>query len=90
MRKLVLGLALTGLLALPACRSINAFLWNIGAWISGNVFNVYTGNGKYDGRMRWNNFTRNMQKVGNVIDIHFFNYDIRDPYLGAPFFGDPD
>ena len=28
-------------------------------------------------------------QITNVIDIHLWNYDIRDPFVDAPFFGDP-
>ena len=57
--------------------------------IDSSVFNIYTGNGHYDGETRWNNFTANWQQIQNFVDIHVWNYDIRDPYVGAPYFGDP-
>jgi hypothetical protein len=45
--------------------------------------------GKYNASQRWNQFTQDCAKIWNVVDIYFFNYDITDPYVGAPFFGDP-
>jgi hypothetical protein len=89
MRKVIVSLALITLLTAGGCRWVSYGLWHIPKWIEGGVLNVYTGNGHYDGKMRWDNFTQNYQKIQNVIDIYFFNYDIRDPWLGAPFFGDP-
>ena len=89
MRKTILGLALVTLLSIGGCRAISYGLWKIPEWIEGKILNVYTGNGHYDGKARWDNFTKNYQQIWNVIDIYFFNYDIRDPYVDAPFFGDP-
>lgn len=45
--------------------------------------------GHYNLSARWNQFMQDTAKVWNVVDIYFFNYDITDPYVGAPFFGDP-
>lgn len=45
--------------------------------------------GHYNGKARWNQFMQDSAKIWNVVDIYFFNYDITDPYVGAPFFGDP-
>jgi hypothetical protein len=45
--------------------------------------------GKYNAKQRWNQHLQDASKVWNVVDIYFFNYDITDPYVGAPFFGDP-
>ena len=89
MRKMIAALAITTLLTVVGCRTVSWALWHVPEWISGKVLNVYTGNGHYDGKARWDNFTKNFQQITNVIDIHFFNYDIRDPYVNAPFFGDP-
>ena len=89
MRKAILTLAVCGLLSLGGCRTVSGALWQIPTWIDGKVLNVYTGNGHYDGKARWDNFTVEWQKMWNVVDIYFFNYDITDPYVGAPFFGDP-
>ena len=97
MRKIVLSVALVSLLTLGGCRAIwGGFMYipnptslGLGKWIDGGVLNIYTGNGHYDGKARWDNFTKNWQQIQNVMDIHFFNYDIRDPYVNAPFFGDP-
>lgn len=100
MRKIIIGLALVTLLTLVGCRSIYGALTHLpllsvpgytigGKWIDGKVLSIYTDNGRYDGKARWDNFTANLQRVQNFVDIHFFNYDIRDPYVGAPFFGDP-
>ncbi len=89
MRKAILSLAICAVLLSGGCRTINWALWHIPKWIDGGILNVYTGNGHYDGGKRWDQFTQNYQKIWNVIDIYFFNYDIRDPYLAAPFFGDP-
>ena len=90
MRKYILGLALCAALTVGGCKYMSYGLWHIPKWIEGGILNVYTGNGHYDGAMRWDQFTRNYQKIWNFIDIYFFDYDITDPYLGAPFFGDPD
>ena len=89
MRKTILGLALLTVLTIGGCRYVSYGLWHIPKWIEGGILNVYTENGHYDGFTRWDNFTRNYQKAWNFIDIYFFDYDIRDPYLGTPFFGDP-
>ena len=89
MRKTILALALVSLLSFGGCRAVNYGLWHVPKWIEGGILNVYTGNGHYDGKARWDNFTKNYQQIWNVIDIHFFNYDIRDPFVNAPFFGDP-
>ena len=89
MRKIILGLVLTTVLSVGGCRAVYGFLWKIPKWIDGAIFNVYTGNGHYDGYARWDNFTKNIQEIQNFADIYFFNYDIRDPYVNAPFFGDP-
>lgn len=89
MRRLIVVLALASLTLLGGCRSLYGAAWKAPKWVDGAVLNVYTGNGHYDGKARWDNFTRNWQSIWNVIDIHFFNYDIRDPYVNAPFFGDP-
>lgn len=100
MRKMIIGLALAVILSTSGCRWVAHGLsfipgWppvgslGLGKWIDGGVFNIYTGNGHYDGKTRWDNFTSNWQRVQNVADIYFFNYDIKDPYVGAPFFGDP-
>ena len=89
MRKLILVLMITVLLALPGCRAVYGAIWTIPEWIGDKVLNVYTGNGHYDGKQRWNNFMRNYQQIWNVIDIYLFNYDVTDPSLGSPFFGDP-
>ena len=89
MRKFILGAALITLLTLGGCRGISGAVWRVPKWINGKVLNMYTGNGHYDGKARWDNFTRNLQSIENFVDIHFFNYDIRDPYVNAPFFGDP-
>jgi len=45
--------------------------------------------GKLNAKARWNQIMQDGAKIWNVVDIYFFNYDIRDPYVGAPFFGDP-
>jgi hypothetical protein len=90
MRKLTLAFAvLTLVCVIGGCRSVSGALWKIPEWIGGKVLNVYTGNGHYDGKARWDNYTNNHQQVQNFVDIYFFNYDIRDPYVGTPFFGDP-
>lgn len=89
MRKALIGLVLCTLLVAGGCRTVSGALWQIPKWFSGKVLNVYTGNGHYDGKLRWDNWAQNYQKVWNVVDIYFFNYDVTDPYLGAPFFGDP-
>jgi len=89
MRKIIAGLALCTLLGIGGCRGIYNAAWGVPRWVNGKVLNMYTGNGHYDGTARWNNFTRNMQQVENFADIYFFNYDIRDPYVDSPFFGDP-
>ncbi len=89
MRKFILSAALVGLLVVGGCRSLYGAAWKAPKWVSGNVLNIYTGNGHYDGKQRWDNFTRNLQQIQNVADIHFLNYDVRDPYVNAPFFGDP-
>ena len=65
------------------------FVLGLGKWLDGAILNIYTGNGHYDGKTRWDNFTANWQQVQNFVDIYAWNYDIRDPYVGAPFFGDP-
>ncbi len=88
MRKFILVIAITALTTLGGCRSVYSTIWKGPKWVEGQGLNVYTGNGHYDGAKRWDNFTRNYQKIWNTIDIHFFGYDIRDPYLGAPYFGD--
>ena len=89
MRKLIVGLVLCSLVTLGGCRWVSYGLWWIPKAIDGAVLNVYTGNGHYDGFARWDNFTRNYQQIWNFLDIYAFNYDIRDPYATAPFFGDP-
>ncbi len=89
MRKAILTLVVCSMLTLGGCRTVSWALWKIPEFIEGKIFNVYTGNGHYDGRMRWDNLTQGWQKITNVLDIYFFNYDVRDPYLGTPFFGDP-
>ncbi len=89
MRRLTVALALTALIVLGGCRGIYGAAWKPAKWVEGKVFSVYTGNGHYDGKARWDNFTKNYQQIWNVIDIHLFNYDVRDPYVNAPFFGDP-
>jgi len=89
MRKAILTLAICSMLTLGGCRSISWALWHVPEFIEGKIFSVYTGNGRYDGALRWDNQTAAWQKIMNVVDIYFFNFDIRDPYLGAPFFGDP-
>jgi hypothetical protein len=45
--------------------------------------------GRYNASARWNQFMQDTAKIWNVVDIYFFNYDVTDPYVGAPFFGDP-
>ncbi len=90
MRKYIVISALTLLFCVGGCRSVNNAAWKVPKWVDGKVLNTYTGNGHYDGKKRWDNFTRNYQKIWNFVDIYFFNYDIRDPYLGTPFFGDPN
>jgi len=89
MRKYVLSLALFAILTIGGCKYIAGGLWYIPKWIDGYILSVYTGNGHYNGFTRWAQFTRNYQKAWNFIDIYFFDYDLNDPYLGAPFFGDP-
>ena len=89
MRKIFAGLILCTLVCVGGCRGIYGALWQGPKWVNGKILNMYTGNGHYDGKARWDNFTKNMQKVENFVDIHFLNYDIRDPYVNAPFFGDP-
>ena len=98
MRKLILGLALSALLLGGGCRAIYGTAGKLlpmphwlssSKWVDKHVLNIYTDNGHYDGRARWDNFTRQWQQIQNFASIHFFNYDIRDPYLNAPFFGDP-
>ena len=89
MRKLILGLALTSLLTLGGCRAISGALWTVPNWIDNKVLQVHTGEGRYDGEKRWDNFGKNYAQIWNFVNIHFFNYDVRDPFLGAPFFGDP-
>lgn len=89
MRKLILVLAIVTLVALPGCRGIYDAIWKVPKWVGDEVLNVYTGNGHYDGGKRWDNFMRHYQQAWNVVDIYLFNYDITDPELGAPFFGDP-
>ncbi len=105
MRKMILGLTLVMCMGVGGCRAlsgfnaklpiipmpiVNIFSVGLGKWIGGGVFNIYTGNGHYDGKRRWDDFTKNWQEIQNFFDIHFWNYDIRDPYLGVPFFGDPN
>jgi len=90
MRKYIAISALTLVFCVGGCRSVNNAVWQVPKWVDGDVMNVYTGNGHYDGKKRWDNFTRNYQKIWNFVDIYFWNYDIRDPYLGTPFFGDPN
>ena len=89
MRKFAIGLVLTLLVTSGGCRAIYGAIWQAPKWVDGKVLNVYTGNGHYDGKARWDNFTRQYQQIWNVIDIYAFNYDITDPYASAPFFGDP-
>ena len=100
MRKTILIVALMALVSFGGCRAIwggvtkipligAPFVLGLGEWIDGAVLDIYTGNGHYDGKARWDNFTANWQQVQNFVDIHVWNYDIRDPYVGAPFFGDP-
>ena len=100
MRKTILVVALMALVSFGGCRGIwgigakipvisAPFVFGLGEWVDGSVFNIYTGNGHYDGEARWNNFTANWQQIQNFVDIHVWNYDIRDPYVGAPYFGDP-
>ena len=89
MRKFAIGLILTLLVTTGGCRAVYGGIWKVPEWVAGNVLNVYTGNGHYDGKARWNNFTRQYQQIWNFIDIYGFNYDITDPYATAPFFGDP-
>lgn len=89
MRKFIVVLALASLLSFGGCRAIYGGIWQGPKWLSGKVLNVYTGNGHYDGKKRWDNFAQNWQRIWNFIDVHIMDYDIRDPYLGAPFFGDP-
>jgi len=89
MRKVILGALLSCLLFMGGCRGIYNAVWHVPKWVGGTVLNVYTGNGHYDGNARWDNFTRNYQQIWNFIDIHFFGYDIRDPFVDAPYFGDP-
>jgi hypothetical protein len=45
--------------------------------------------GSYNAGQRWDQHMQDFAKIWNVVDIYFFNYDITDPYVGAPFFGDP-
>ncbi len=99
MRKTILVVALVALVSFGGCRGIwgigtktpvlAPFVLGLGEWIDGAVFDIYTGNGNYDGKARWDNFTQNWQQIQNFVDIHVWNYDIRDPYVGAPYFGDP-
>ena len=89
MRKLILGLILGTLVCVGGCRSIYGAVWSVPKWVDGTVLNVHTGNGHYDGKARWDNLMKNYQQIWNFIDIYGFNYDIRDPYVDAPFFGDP-
>jgi len=89
MRKTVLGLLFCLFLTIGGCRAVYGKLWAAPKWVGGKVLNIYTGNGHYDGKARWDNFTRNLQQIQNFVDIYGFNYDIRDPYVNAPFFGDP-
>ena len=89
MRKYIISLTLFAMVTVGGCKYIAGGLWYIPKWIEGGILSVYTGNGHYDGYTRWAQFTRNYQKMWNFIDIYFFDYDITDPYLGAPFFGDP-
>ena len=101
MRKMISCLVLVMVVTVGGCRWVHSFLGTdvpvtslpfvlgLGEWVDGAVFNIYTGNGHYDGAARWNNFTANWQQVQNFADIYLWNYDIRDPYVGAPFFGDP-
>ncbi len=89
MRKSILSAALITLVFLGGCRGIYGAAWKVPKFVDGKVLNIYTGNGHYDGKQRWDNFTRNLQQIQNFADIHFLNYDVRDPYVNAPFFGDP-
>ena len=101
MRKMIACLVLVLVVSVGGCRWVHSilgtdfpltsapFVLGLGEWVDGAVFNIYTGNGHYDGKARWNNFTANWQQIQNFADIHIWNYDIRDPYVGAPYFGDP-
>ena len=89
MRKFILGLALTGLLTIGGCRTVSTALWKVPNWIDTQVLQVHTGEGRYDGGKHWDNFGKNYAQIWNFLNIHFLNYDVRDPYLGAPYFGDP-
>jgi hypothetical protein len=76
------------IIPMPAVNILSGFP-TLGSWIDGGVFNIYTGNGHYDGKRRWDDFTANWQQIQNFFSIHFWNYDVRDPFAGAPYFGDP-
>ena len=89
MRKFILCLAIGAFLTVGGCRSIYGTVWKGPKWVAGKVLNVYTGNGHYDGKARWDNFTKNYQQIWNFVDIYGFNYDIRDPFVDAPYFVDP-
>lgn len=89
MRKIIICLVLIAIVSVGGCRAVSFGLWKVNEVIQGGVLQYYTGNGHFDGKTRWDNFTANWAQIQNFIDIHFFNYDIRDPYVGAPFFGDP-
>ncbi len=89
MRKFIAVTVLCSLFMVGGCRGIYSTMWQGPKWIDGKVLNMYTGNGHYNGKQRWDNFTRNIQMIQNFADIHLFNYDIRDPYVNSPFFGDP-
>ena len=49
----------------------------------------YPDSGHYNNSARWRNWQKNWSSIWNTIDIYLFNYDVRDPYVDAPFFGDP-
>lgn len=89
MRKFIAALALGLLLSTGGCRTVYGTLWKGPKWVADKAFNQYTGNPGWDGEVRWDNFTSHMQRIQNVVNIHLLNFDMRDPFLGAPFFGDP-
>ena len=88
MRKFILAAALVSFVGLSGCRATLEGVWGADRWVMGGKDSPYTQNGHFDGTMHYNQLRRNWQKVENVIDIYLLNYDIGDPYLGAPFFGD--
>ena len=98
MQKLALVLILTAVVLLPACGSFkdggvigmaDKGLWSGVKWVDYTLMGQYPDSGHYNNNARWRNWQKNWSSIWNVIDIYLFNYDVRDPYVDAPFFGDP-